>query len=83
MEQALLVTVDWGKRLDWSAADERQELEELVRSAGVAVTGEIVCRRAEPTPGSTTATKMVWGGKNSQDLDNKNAPAKMDWGGTE
>jgi GTP-binding protein HflX len=50
MERALSVTVDFGERGKWSAAERAQELAELARSAGAKVVKEMIVRRHEPSP---------------------------------
>lgn len=51
MERALLVTVKLaGENGAWSAQDTAQELEELVRAAGVEAVDNIVSPRDKPTP---------------------------------
>ena len=48
MERALLVTVDFGDREGWSAAERSLELSELAVSAGAKVVKEEIVRRHEP-----------------------------------
>ena len=50
MERAILITVDFGKRWEWTAEERSAELAELARSAGVAVVREEIVRRHEPSP---------------------------------
>ncbi len=50
MEQAILVATDFGDRRVWGVEDLLRELDELTRSAGGRVVGQVVCRRDRPTP---------------------------------
>lgn len=50
MERALLVTVDLGKREEWTAGERSNELAELARSAGAKVIREEIARRHELSP---------------------------------
>ena len=56
-ERAFLVTIQLDPRFSqgrsvWSLADESQELQELVRSAGARVVGELSARRHQPVAGT-------------------------------
>ncbi|MBI4974306.1 MAG: GTPase HflX, partial [Candidatus Omnitrophica bacterium] len=51
MEQAILVTVDFGKREDWTAEERSLELRELAHSAGTKVMREEIVHRLKPDPG--------------------------------
>ncbi|MBI5144013.1 MAG: GTPase HflX [Candidatus Omnitrophica bacterium] len=51
MEQAILVTVDFGKREDWTAEERSLELRELAHSAGTKVMSEEIVHRHSPDPG--------------------------------
>ncbi|MFA4982488.1 MAG: GTPase HflX [Candidatus Omnitrophota bacterium] len=63
MENALLITVDFGKREEWTAAERSSELKELASSAGAKVVREEIVRRHEPDPafyiGSGKAEEMA------------------------
>lgn len=48
MERVLLVTVDFGKKEEWTALERSLELGELARSAGAKVIGEKVVKRLKP-----------------------------------
>ncbi|MDD3905480.1 MAG: GTPase HflX [Candidatus Omnitrophica bacterium] len=50
MERALLVTVDLGKREEWTAGERSNELAELARSAGAKVIREEIAKRHELSP---------------------------------
>jgi GTP-binding protein HflX len=50
MERALLITVDLGRRSEWTAEERAEELKELARSAGAGVVRSIVVNRHEPAP---------------------------------
>jgi len=50
MERALLVTVDLGKRTEWTAEERSAELRELASSAGAKVIREEIVNRHEPSP---------------------------------
>jgi GTP-binding protein HflX len=50
MERALIVTVDLGKRTDWTAEERSAELRELVTSVGAKVIREEIVRRHELNP---------------------------------
>lgn len=50
MEQVILVATDFGDRRTWQVEDLLRELDELTRSAGGRVIGQVVCRRQRPTP---------------------------------
>ncbi len=50
MERALLVTVDLGKRIGWTAEERSAELRELASSAGAKVIREEIVNRHEPSP---------------------------------
>ncbi len=50
MERALLVTVDLGKRTDWTAEERSAELAELASSSGAKVVREEIVRRHELNP---------------------------------
>ena len=52
MERSLLVTVDLGKREEWTAEERSHELAELARSAGAKVVREEIVRRHEICPAS-------------------------------
>ena len=52
MERALLVTVDFGKREEWTAGERSAELKELARSAGAKVIREEIVRRHDIEPAS-------------------------------
>ena len=49
-EKCILVTVEVAGQDSWEVQDSAKELKELARSSGAAVTEEVVCRRARPTP---------------------------------
>jgi len=50
MEKAILVTVDFDDRLEWSIEARAAELKELARSSGASVAAEILCHREKPSP---------------------------------
>lgn len=50
MERAILVTVDFGHRQEWTAEERSRELSELAVSAGARVVREEIVRRHEPSP---------------------------------
>lgn len=50
MERALLVTVDFGKRAEWTPAERSEELKELARSTGARVVREVIVPRHEVSP---------------------------------
>jgi len=50
LERAILVTVDYERRTEWTAEERSQELAELARSAGAKVVREEIARRHEPQP---------------------------------
>ena len=50
MERAVLVTVDFGKRQEWTAEERSRELAELALSVGAKVVKEEIVRRHEPSP---------------------------------
>jgi GTPase len=50
LERALLITVDFGKRGEWTAGERSAELAELARSAGAAVVREEIAARHSPSP---------------------------------
>lgn len=50
MERALLITVDFGKREEWTAEERSSELKELALSARAKVVKEWIVRRHEPDP---------------------------------
>ena len=50
MERAILVTVDYGRRAEWTAEERSQELAELARSAGAKVQREEIARMHGPHP---------------------------------
>lgn len=56
MERALLVTVDFGKREDWSPEERSLELKELSYSAGTKVVREEIVHRHQPDPGHFIGT---------------------------
>ena len=50
MERAITVTVDLGKREEWTAGERAAELKELVVSAGAKVLKEFIARRERIEP---------------------------------
>lgn len=56
VERALLITVDFGKRGDWSAEERSLELKELAYSAGAKVMREEIVHRVKPDPGHFIGT---------------------------
>jgi len=50
LERAILVTVDFGKREEWTAEERSRELAELARSAGANVVREEIVHRHQPQP---------------------------------
>ncbi len=50
MEQAILVTVDFGRRDSWEPEESSRELVELTRSSGGFVVEEVILHREKPTP---------------------------------
>jgi len=50
MEKAILVIADFKKDRNWPAKDDCNELSLLVRSSGLAIAGEVFCRRERPSP---------------------------------
>jgi GTP-binding protein HflX len=56
MERALLVTVDFGERGGWTAAEQALELKELTESAGARVIGQEIVARSRPDPGHFIGT---------------------------
>ena len=50
MERAILVTVDFGKREEWTAEERSMELAELARSAGANVVRKEIVHRHQPQP---------------------------------
>lgn len=50
MDRALLITVDFRERGDWSAKDRSEELEELAVSAGAKVIKSMIVNRHSPCP---------------------------------
>jgi len=50
LERAVLVTVDFGKRQEWTAEERSRELAELALSVGAKVVKEEIVRRHEPSP---------------------------------
>lgn len=50
MERALSITVDFGRRDDWTQEERSAELKELISSAGARTVTEVIVRRHEPSP---------------------------------
>jgi GTP-binding protein HflX len=50
MERALLITIDFGKKSEWTAEERSAELGELALSAGATVARKEIIHRQEPNP---------------------------------
>ena len=56
MERAILVTVDFGKKENWTAEERALELAELANSAGAKVERAEIVHRQKPDPGHFIGT---------------------------